>query len=124
VNQEDGEVRLSLGDAVAVPFERVPPVRSFPAYKGQRNYPGFYYAATLDAHIVFESWMERDAAMAMDFDGDVVGFAAQPFWLSWSETDRARSHAPNGAEVDIFQPAWVDTTPDAWTVLTLTAVMG
>jgi hypothetical protein len=43
---------------------------------------------------VFESWLERDAAMAMDFDGDVVGFAAQPFWLSWSETDRARSHAP------------------------------
>jgi hypothetical protein len=48
-------------------------VRSFPAYRGQRNYPGFYYAAALDAHVVFESWrLERDAAMAMDFGGDVV----------------------------------------------------
>lgn len=95
VGREDGEVRLSLGEVAGVPFERVPPVRSFPAYKGQRNYPGFYYAATLDAHVVFESWLERDAAMALDFDGGVVGFAAQPFWLCWSETDQARSHAPD-----------------------------
>ncbi|WP_233304269.1 TnsA-like heteromeric transposase endonuclease subunit [Pseudonocardia terrae] len=78
-----------------MPFERVAPVRSFPSYQGQRNYPGFYYAATLDAHVVFESWLERDTAMALDFEPEVVGFAAQPFWLTWAGTDRARSHAPD-----------------------------
>lgn len=95
VEHEQGEVRLPLSDAVGVPFEYVPPVRSFPSYKGQRNYPGFYYAACLDAHVEFESWFERDEAMALDFDTDVVVFAAQPFWLSWSDTDRVRSHAPD-----------------------------
>jgi hypothetical protein len=44
---------------------------------------------------MFESWLERDAAMVLDFDPDVTGFAAQPFWLSWPDADRARSHAPD-----------------------------
>jgi hypothetical protein len=91
-----GEVRMALDQAAAVvPFERVAPVRSFPVYRGQRNYPGFYYAACLDAHVEFESWLERDEAMAMDFDPDVVAFAAQPFWMFWPDTDRVRSHAPD-----------------------------
>jgi hypothetical protein len=95
VHGADGEVRMPLADAVAVPFERVVPVRTFPAYKGQRNFPGFYYAACLDAHVEFESWLERDEAMALDFDAAVAAFAAQPFWLSWPDTDRLRSHAPD-----------------------------
>ncbi|QWF85652.1 TnsA-like heteromeric transposase endonuclease subunit [Amycolatopsis sp. CA-230715] len=95
VGERGAEVRVPLDDAAAVPFERSTPVRSFPSYKGQANYPGFYYAATMGAHVVFESWLERDTAMALDFDGEIVGFAAQPFWLSWPDTDRARSHAPD-----------------------------
>ncbi|WP_433709413.1 hypothetical protein ACQP2U_23215 [Nocardia sp. CA-084685] len=31
----------------------------------------------------FESWLERDEAMALDFDPNAVSFAAQPLWLSW-----------------------------------------
>jgi hypothetical protein len=97
VDEREGEVRMSLGDAAAAPFERAALARSFPVYKGQRNFPRFYYAATMGAHVAFESWLERDTAMAMamDFDDDVVSFAAQPFWLSWAGTDRARSHAPD-----------------------------
>jgi hypothetical protein len=95
VDERDGEVRMPLGDAAAAPFERTAPVRPFPVYKGQRNFPGFYYAATMGAHVAFESWLERDTAMAMDFDGDIASFASQPFWLSWADTDRARSHAPD-----------------------------
>ncbi len=96
---DGGETRMSLADAAAVPFERVRPVRSFPSYKGQCNYPGYYYYyyyyyyACLDAHVDFESWLERDSAMALDFDPAVVAFAPQPFWLGWSDTDRARSHS-------------------------------
>lgn len=86
---------MPLSEASAVAFERALPVRSIPSYKGQRNYPGFYYAACMDAHVEFESWLERDEAMALDFDGEVVAFAAQPFWLSWPDTDRSRSHAPD-----------------------------
>jgi hypothetical protein len=40
VGPEEGELRRLFVDGWGVAFERVPPVRSFPSYKGQRNYPG------------------------------------------------------------------------------------
>lgn len=89
------ETRRPLAEALTVRLENARPVRRFPSYRGQRNYPGLYYAATLDAHVEYESWLERDEAMALDHDPDVVGFAAQPFWLFWPDTDRVRSHAPD-----------------------------
>ncbi len=91
----DRQVRQSLTDAAGVRFEDVPPVRRFSSYAGQRNYPGLYYAATMDRHVAFESWLERDQAMALDFDPDITGFAPQPFWLFWPGSDRVRSHAPD-----------------------------
>jgi len=95
LDEEGGELRGLLADCAATAFEAGPPVRRFPSYRGQRNYPGYLYAATLDAHVGFESWLEQDEAMALDFDPAVVGFAAQPFWLFWPERDRVRSHAPD-----------------------------
>ncbi|MFC5185453.1 TnsA-like heteromeric transposase endonuclease subunit [Actinomadura harenae] len=89
------EVRRKLVHAQEVSFERASAVRDFPSYRGQRNYPGLYYAATMDEHVGYESWLERDEAMALDFAVDVVGFASQPFWLFWSDGQRVRSHAPD-----------------------------
>jgi hypothetical protein len=44
----------------------------------------------------FESWLERDHVMAMDFDPDITGIASQPFWLHWRDEDgRGRRHAPD-----------------------------
>jgi hypothetical protein len=76
---QDDEVRRSLADAAAVALESATSMRRFPSYRGQRNYPGLYYAATSDAHVGFESWLERDEAMALDFAPEIVGFVAQPF---------------------------------------------
>ncbi|GAA2707278.1 hypothetical protein GCM10010429_19170 [Micromonospora olivasterospora] len=95
VGEDGSEVRRRLVEVADVPFERVPAVRSFPSYRGQRNYPGLYWSACMSAHVEFESWLERDEAMALDFDASVVGFAAQPFWLWWPSTGRVRSHAPD-----------------------------
>jgi len=93
----DGEVRRPLAEVAGVGFEAVAAVREFPSYRGQRHFPGWYYAATLDAHVGFESWLERDHAILLDFDPRVVGFASQPFWLTWydARTCRERSHAPD-----------------------------
>jgi hypothetical protein len=44
-----------LAELWSVPFERVRPVRTFPSFRGQRSFPGLYYAATMDAHVGFES---------------------------------------------------------------------
>ena len=76
-------------------FEDVPPVRDFPSYKGQRNFPGLYFAACTGRHIGFESWLERDHMMLLDFSPRVRAFSAQPFWLLWSSGGRVRRHAPD-----------------------------
>lgn len=89
------ERRAPLDPATAdAPLETVQPVRSFPSFRGQRNFPGLWWSATSGRHVGYESWLERDHAMLLDFDPQVVGFASQPFRLSWWE-GRHRSHVPD-----------------------------
>ena len=80
-------------------FELGPPVRSFPSYRGQRNWPGWWWSATSGAHVGYESWLERDQAMSLDFSPDVVAFAAQPFWLFFPVDGQRRSHAVDVARL-------------------------
>jgi hypothetical protein len=54
----------------------------------------------MDAHVGFESWLERDVAMMLDFDPAVVGFSSQPFWLIWVQDGGQRRHAR------ITSPGW------------------
>lgn len=67
----------SLAEAARVDFEEAAPVRGFPSYRGQRNFPGFFFAACMGRHVGFESWLERDEAMAMDFDPGFVRAAVR-----------------------------------------------
>jgi TnsA endonuclease-like protein len=94
---ERAEVRTSLIDSAEVAFELVKPVRGFPSYKRQRNFPGLYWSSTTGGHVGYESWLERDHLMLLDFDPTVVGIASQPFWLFWDDeaSGRRRSHAPD-----------------------------
>lgn len=87
--------RRPLATAAGVAFERAPQVRSFPSFRGQRNNTGLWWSSTMDAHVGYESWLERDHLTLLDFDQRVVAVAAQPFWLSWNEAGRRRSHAPD-----------------------------
>lgn len=92
----DGEVcRGRLDECWDVRFELVTPVRSFPSFTKQRNWPGLWWSSTMDCHVGYESWLERDVAMMLDFDPTVISFASQPFWLSWSDGARQRRHAPD-----------------------------
>jgi hypothetical protein len=89
------------------------PLRSFPSFKRQKNFTGLYYAATMDAHVGFESWLERDVAMTLDFDSRVVAFSSQPFWLSWLEDGAQRQHAPDFfARLVDGAGAVIDVRPD------------
>lgn len=79
-----------------VRFEDALPVRPFRFEKGLRNFAGWWYFATTGTHTGFESWLERDHLMLMDFDPAVRAVGSQPFWLCWhDEDDRARRHAPD-----------------------------
>jgi hypothetical protein len=94
---EDGLERRApwelMPEAVA---ELSRPVRSFPSYRGQRSYPGWYWSATTGGLVGFESWVERDHLVALDFDPAVRRIVSQPFWLSWAAPGgKRRRHAPD-----------------------------
>jgi hypothetical protein len=94
---EDGAAhRVELSDAWPVRFELAAPVRALRSRRGQRHLPGRWWSATNAGHVGYESWLERDHVMLLDFDPTVVGIASQPFWLSWTAADgRSRSHVPD-----------------------------
>ncbi len=94
----DGTVRREpLSRCWSVAFERVPPVREFSSFRGQRNRPGWWWFASTGEHVGHESWLERDRLMALDADPGVVAVAAQPMWLHWTDTGSGRvlRHAPD-----------------------------
>ncbi|WP_223522216.1 MULTISPECIES: TnsA-like heteromeric transposase endonuclease subunit [Nocardia] len=96
VEVDSGEQRAALAAVWGVPFEACLPVRGFPSYKGQRNLVGRWWTSTTGCHVGYESWLERDRLMLLDFDPEVVGVAAQPFWLFWETAEgKRRSHAPD-----------------------------
>src|SRR6185295_16074913 len=71
---DDGlEHRVSLSQAWAAPFESCSPILRFTSHKGQRHLSGLWWSATTGGHVGFESWMERDRVMALDFDPTEVG---------------------------------------------------
>ncbi|GCB42774.1 hypothetical protein [Streptomyces sp. NL15-2K] len=75
----DGAGRLGpLARFWGEPFELAAPARKFAAFKGQKNFTGDYWAATSRSLVGYESWVERDAAMALDFDPAVVALAPSP----------------------------------------------
>jgi len=72
------------------------PVREFRWARGQRHLPGLWWSATTGSHVGYESWLERDHVMLLDFDPQVTVIAAQPFWLRWrDDAGRSRRHAPD-----------------------------
>ncbi len=102
----DAQVRyLSLGDGdwADSPLGKVDaaavlaggPVRSFPTYKGQRNYPGLLWTATTGTLVGYESLLERDRLWLADFDPAVRGIVEQPFWLSGLDGSTRRRHVPD-----------------------------
>jgi hypothetical protein len=88
--------REPLWSCCAVRFEDVLPARPFRFEKGLRSFAGWWYFATTGTHVGFESWLERDHLMLMDFDLEVQAVSSQPFWLRWRDGERrSRRHAPD-----------------------------
>jgi hypothetical protein len=87
--------RERLASCWDVRFEDAAPVRPFRWLTGQRHFPGWWWSATTGRYVGHESWLERDHAMMLDFDPEVVAFSSQPFWLSWPEAGKTCRHAPD-----------------------------
>jgi hypothetical protein len=94
---EDGTRRkVPLASATRIPFADMTPVRRIKARKGQRHLPGRWWSATDGRHVGYESWLERDQVMWLDWDQTVTGIASQPFRLWWTAREgKTRSHVPD-----------------------------
>lgn len=96
VGGDGAERRVLLAEAARLPLEEALPARPIVSRRGQRHLPGLWWSATGGRHIGFESWLERDHLMLLDFDPAVTAIASQPFWLSWTGAGgKARRHAPD-----------------------------
>ena len=71
------------------------PRRIFRWHKGQRHYPGRYWAATMGSFVGYESRLELAALLLEDFDPRVVRIASQPFELIAGRGDRDGGHVPD-----------------------------
>jgi hypothetical protein len=91
----DGSSRLPLSGCRDLRFEDAVPARSFRWSRGQGHFPGWWWLATTGRHVGYESWLERDHLMLLDFDPAVTAVASQPFWLHWHDGRRSRRHAPD-----------------------------
>jgi hypothetical protein len=110
----DGEQRRErVASCCNVAFERAAPARGLASYRGQRNFPGWWYFSRTGTHVGFESWLERDHLMLFDADPRVVAVSSQPFWLHWSDGVRDRRHAPDYfVRLDSGEAVVVDVRPD------------
>ncbi|WP_373235071.1 TnsA-like heteromeric transposase endonuclease subunit [Mycobacterium marinum] len=91
------------GEPVTVDFDRVDaervvrgrPVLTPVSRAGQRNYSGLYWSSTTQAHLVYESLLERDRLLLADFCPSVAWMAAQPFWMRGYDGSTFRRHVPD-----------------------------
>jgi hypothetical protein len=86
---------IAIEGATSVDFDRIRAVRRLPAYRGQRNFPGWWWSATTRSHVVYESWLERHHIIEADRDVRVAGIAGQPFELTWPEGRKQSRHVPD-----------------------------
>jgi hypothetical protein len=92
----DGRRRRGpLVEALSEGFEDALAVRGFRWSRSQEHFPGWWWSSTTGRHVGYESWLERDHAMLLDFDPAVVGFSSQPFCLCWHDGIRSRRHSPD-----------------------------
>ena len=85
-----------------VRFADTQPARRVRTRKGQRHLPGRWWLATDGRHSGYESWLERDQLMWLDWDRAVTGTASQPFRLRWTtEEGEPRSHVPAGCKCPV-----------------------
>jgi hypothetical protein len=96
-DERDRRCAVDLENADAIDFGQSRPFRKPPAYRGQRNFPGWWWSATTRSHVAYESWLERHHLMEADRDARVTGIAGQPFELTWprGKGKRPAGHVPD-----------------------------
>ena len=64
-------------------------------YQRQRHMPGRWFSTTAGRFLEYESLLERDWMLLMDFDREVEWICEQPLRLRYARTSRPASHVPD-----------------------------
>ncbi len=99
------EVRGSLADLPLDLLRRCAPVRTSGVYQRQRHMPGRWFSTTAGGFLEYESLLERDWMLLLDFDREVEWICEQPLRLRYLADGRSASHVP-----DLL--AWRSGTPE------------
>jgi TnsA-like endonuclease N terminal len=91
----DGEVRDPLSDLPLGVLRRCRPMRSPGVYAHQRHMPGRWFSSTAGRFLDYESLLERDWMLLMDFDREVEAICEQPLRMSYQLDGRSASHVPD-----------------------------
>ncbi len=89
------EVRGCLSDLPLDVLRGCRPVRSPGVYQRQRHMPGHWFSTTAGGFLEYESLLERDWMLLMDFDRGVDWICEQPLRLLYVKDGRPASHVPD-----------------------------
>ena len=89
------EVRGCLADLSLGLLRRCEPVRAPGVYRRQRHMPGRWFSTTAGRFLDYESLLERDWMLLMDFDREVEWICEQPLRLRYLKDGRPASHVPD-----------------------------
>lgn len=89
------EVRGCLADLSLDLLRGCEPVRAAGVYRRQRHMPGRWFSATAGRFLEYESLLERDWMLLMDFDREVEWMCEQPLRLRYVRDRRPVSHVPD-----------------------------
>lgn len=88
--------RSPLAGCGELGLEEAEPFRRFRFAKSQLSFAGWWWLSTTGRHVGYESFVERDHVMLLDFDPDVTGVVSQPFRLRWRDgSGERRRHVPD-----------------------------
>jgi hypothetical protein len=89
------EVRGCLADLSLGLLRRCEPVRTPGVYQRQRHMPGRWFSTTARRFLEYESLLERDWMLLMDFDRDAEWICEQPLRLRYVKDGKPASHVPD-----------------------------
>ncbi len=103
VTTEEVLVRVDVDKVVRIPACEVSrdkvamglPFRAAMSRRGQRHFPGWYWAATMSGLVWYESRLELSRLQLADFDPQVIWMGSQPFQLVRADAARTRRHVPD-----------------------------
>ena len=76
-------------------LRRCEPVRTPGVYQRQRHMPGRWFSTTSGRFLEYESLLEREWMLMMDFDREVEWICEQPLRLRYVKDGKPASHVPD-----------------------------